>query len=181
MGKWIAKGLVVVALLFTGPSSVHPSHPPVASPPPPTLASKIHTATVNLREQACLAYNILFEAGNQPALGQIAVAWVVLNRVKSTQWPDTVCSVIREPHQFAWLDNSRHRRWFESLTFPARYASGYIRAWVEAGKVLRGAIPDPTDGATFYHTLAIHPTWAYTMEETVVIGQHVFYRLKSTS
>lgn len=178
MLKWITKGLVVLALLFTGPSSVQSPLPSVNLP---TLPAQIHTVSVNLREQACLAYDILFEAGNQPRLGQIAVAWVVVNRVKNSRWPDTVCSVIREPHQFTWLNNPKHRQWFNTLTFPERYAAGYIEAWVEAGKVLRKLVPDPTGGATFYHTLAIHPKWAYTMEETVVIGQHVFYRLKSTS
>ena len=44
----------------------------------------------------CLAQNIYFEARDQPTVGQMAVAYVVLNRVHHPAWPDTVCAVIRE-------------------------------------------------------------------------------------
>ena len=42
----------------------------------------------------CLAQNIYFEARSQPLIEQVAVAQVVLNRVHSPNYPDTVCAVV---------------------------------------------------------------------------------------
>ena len=47
-----------------------------------------------LREVECLARNIYFEAGGEPRAGKIAVAEVTMNRVKSRQFPRTVCGVV---------------------------------------------------------------------------------------
>ena len=44
---------------------------------------------------------ITWESGNQPVAGQIAVGNVVLNRVDSTRFPDTIKDVIFQPGQFS--------------------------------------------------------------------------------
>jgi len=44
----------------------------------------------------CMAKNIYFEAKSQPLVGQLAVGLVVLNRVKSKNWPNDICKVIYE-------------------------------------------------------------------------------------
>ena len=46
-------------------------------------------------QHACLAKNIYFEARNQSTAGQIAVSHVVMNRVKSSRYPNTICEVVR--------------------------------------------------------------------------------------
>ena len=52
----------------------------------------------------CLAQNIYFEARDQPTVGQLAVASVVLNRVHDDRWPNTVCEVVREgPTVVKWV------------------------------------------------------------------------------
>jgi spore germination cell wall hydrolase CwlJ-like protein len=51
------------------------------------------------KEIRCLAKNIYFEARNEPTLGQIAVAFVTLNRVDSNQFPDTICTVVEQKTQ----------------------------------------------------------------------------------
>ena len=43
----------------------------------------------------CLALAIHYEAGNQPTEGQVAVAEVIMNRVDSPRYPDTVCGVVK--------------------------------------------------------------------------------------
>ena len=42
----------------------------------------------------CLALNVYHEAKNQSLIGQIAVAQVVMNRVKDERYPDNVCDVV---------------------------------------------------------------------------------------
>jgi len=46
------------------------------------------------KAEKCLAQAIYFEARNEPARGQQAVAQVVLNRVFSPYYPKDVCSVV---------------------------------------------------------------------------------------
>ena len=53
-------------------------------------------------EAFCLAKNIYFEAGNQPLIGKVAVSHVVLNRVDSSLYPDTICDVV---YQSRWRIN----------------------------------------------------------------------------
>ena len=51
----------------------------------------------------CLADNMYFEARNQGTAGIIAVSNVVLNRVVSDQFPDTICAVVRQgPTRESW-------------------------------------------------------------------------------
>ena len=61
-------------------------------------------------EKELLAALIFCEAGNQPYEGQVAVGAVVMNRVNSGQFPDTITDVIYQSGQFTpamtgWLDS----------------------------------------------------------------------------
>ena len=63
-------------------------------------------------EKELMASLIFCEAGNQPYEGQVAVGAVVLNRVKSSVYPNSVSEVIYQSGQFSpamsgWLDRVR--------------------------------------------------------------------------
>ena len=65
---------------------------------------------VTLDEQALLASIIFCEAGNQPYEGQVAVGAVIMNRVRSGVYPNSISEVIYQPGQFGpamsgWLDS----------------------------------------------------------------------------
>ena len=67
-------------------------------------------ARIPAAEQELLAALIFCEAGNQPYEGQVAVGAVVMNRVKSGVYPDTITDVIYQSGQFTpamtgWLDS----------------------------------------------------------------------------
>ena len=49
---------------------------------------------VQLAEENCLARAIYFEARSESELGQLAVAKVILNRVKDPEYPNTICGVV---------------------------------------------------------------------------------------
>ncbi len=122
----------------------------------------------------CLSEALYFEARGESAAGLFAVAEVILNRVASPAFPDSVCGVIRQGTgkrfqcQFTYTCDGRP----EVIGDPA--------AWARVGKVARamldGAQPNLTDGATYYHTNAITPRWARTFRRTASIGVHHFYR-----
>ena len=50
----------------------------------------------------CLALNVYHEAKNQSLIGQIAVAQVVMNRVKDERYPNTVCEVVEQGPTYSW-------------------------------------------------------------------------------
>mgnify|MGYP003628329525 CR=1 FL=1 len=50
----------------------------------------------------CLALNVYHEAKNQSLIGQIAVAQVVMNRVRDERYPDTVCEVVEQGPTYSW-------------------------------------------------------------------------------
>ena len=57
------------------------------------------------KEVQCLAKNIYFEAKNQGTGGWLAVAFVTLNRVKDTRYPNTICEVVYQgPSKPSWQD-----------------------------------------------------------------------------
>ena len=73
-------------------------------------AAEAQAASVAASEQELLAALIYCEAGNQPYEGQVAVGAVVMNRVRSGSYPDTITDVIYQSGQFGpamtgWLDS----------------------------------------------------------------------------
>ena len=113
----------------------------------------------------CLAANIYHEARGESALGQLAVAHVTLNRVLDTRWPNKVCDVVKEPHQFSWTTNPQ----------PITDDKSFAAAIAVARLALLGLTTDPTGGATHYHTTAIKPYWSTAFTPTVTIDNHIFY------
>ncbi len=125
-------------------------------------------------EAKCLAEALYFEARGETIKGQMAVAEVILNRVDSRKFPNSVCGVVhqggeaRYACQFSYHCDGRKEVYHE------------VEAYERAGKLalimLEGRTRSLTDGATFYHNLGVNPRWSRKMAETAEIGTHVFYR-----
>lgn len=97
---------------------------------------------------ACLAEAIYFEAGNKGEEGRQAVAHVILNRVASTHFPNSLCGVIRHGQekgkcQFSYRCDLDYTRFI--------YPGQKELAVKTATAVLSGPTEDPTDGALFFH------------------------------
>ena len=122
----------------------------------------------------CLAEALYFEARGESAKGLFAVAEVILNRVDSPRYPSSVCGVINQ---------GTGKRYACQFTFTCDGHPEHIRdkaAWRRVGKVARvmldGAPRTLTDGALFYHTHAVEPSWSRKLDRTASIGVHLFYR-----
>lgn len=122
----------------------------------------------------CLAEALYFEARSESVAGQKAVAEVILNRVDSRKYPDTVCGVVeqgahrRNACQFSYNCDGRPEVYNEPRA--------YVRA-KELALVMVASEERPlTDGATHYHTSAVRPSWSRRLTETARIGSHIFYR-----
>ena len=64
-------------------------------------AAQVEAEAAQQAEKELLASLIFCEAGNQPYEGQVAVGAVVMNRIKSSSYPDTMEEVIYQSGQFS--------------------------------------------------------------------------------
>ncbi|MGB3243165.1 MAG: cell wall hydrolase [Sulfitobacter sp.] len=125
-------------------------------------------------EWRCLAEALYFEARGETVKGQFAVAEVIMNRVKSTRFPGSLCAVINQGTgkkyqcQFTYTCDG-HK---EVVAEPAAFA----RVGKVARAIIDGRAPRLTGGATHYHTTAVSPRWSRVFTRTARIGVHLFYR-----
>jgi len=109
---------------------------------------------------------------NVPYAGKVAVAAVVLNRVRSSWFPNSIAGVAHQPRQFSCYNaNERQRLYYGTIP---------DFAWEAAREALAGA--DPTGGSTHYfNPYVVQPSWARRMTFVLRIGTtrtttHDFYR-----
>jgi spore germination cell wall hydrolase CwlJ-like protein len=127
------------------------------------------------RDLECLTQAVYYEARGESPKGQVAVAQVVMNRVKHPAFPKTVCAVVyqgsarRVGCQFSFTCDGSMR---------ARQESGaWERARRTAARVLAGAASIPDVGsATHFHTTQVSPSWGAQMRQVAQVGVHVFYK-----
>jgi spore germination cell wall hydrolase CwlJ-like protein len=163
--------ILVLAAFLNGCASVHP---PVTDPDKNEYDNKplVESATKDdAAAQKCLALAMYWEARGEGHRGMLAVGSVVLNRVEDDRFPDTVCDVVYQggetpPCQFSWWCDGKSDR-------PSHQAS-WERSRILADSLLTARPQDPTNGALFFHTKSVRPPWR--REQTVQIGNHVFYR-----
>jgi spore germination cell wall hydrolase CwlJ-like protein len=130
----------------------------------------------------CLALNTYHEARDQPFIGQVAVAQVVMNRVRDDRYPDNPCDVIKQGPTYSWAEDYpvRHRcqfSWYcDGKSDKPRDTKAYEQARMIAHGVYHGNLDDFVEGATHYHASYVRPDWAETKTKVVQIGEHIFYR-----
>ncbi|MBC7986266.1 MAG: cell wall hydrolase [Sphingomonadaceae bacterium] len=116
-------------------------------------------------ETECLAKIVLHEAGNQSRDGQLAVAQVVMNRVNSGRFADTICGVALQRGQFFNVhayNPPRDARWDRAveIALDARHAT---------------SAPVVAD-ALFFHAAYAQPSFFRSRQRVARLGDHVFYR-----
>ncbi|HEY8948952.1 MAG TPA: cell wall hydrolase [Rhizomicrobium sp.] len=133
-------------------------------------------AQVFLQQGNCLADAMYYEARGEGRAGQLAIAEVVYNRMRSGYYPNTICGVVYE-------GASLHTGCQFSFTCSgdmARRKSAVVwrRAQRLALQVVTGIVQlqNTTGGALSFHAVDVAPGWADTMARTVQIGHHIFYR-----
>lgn len=171
--------LLFAIIVLTGVFSVNYYRTNTIKEPVPEVVEKI-AKPVNLEQLRCLATNIYHEAGNEPYMGQVAVARVVMNRI-THGFAKTPCAVIyqsitvpdaddpeatRKICQFSWVCAGK--------SIPAKN-SKYHQAEDIARKVLAenkwaDVIPN---NVLFFHNTSVKPNWPYNHATT--IGNHIFY------
>lgn len=126
------------------------------------------------RELYCLTEAIYYEARGESIDGQIAVAEVIMNRVDSPIFPNTVCDVVSQGAdrlhacQFSYKCDGVPERMSDT--------AARKRARDVAILLMKGERRDLTDDATHYHATYVEPYWSKKLLRTAAVGTHVFYR-----
>ena len=119
-------------------------------------ASGFSDADINL-----LARLIYGEARGESYVGQVAVGAVVMNRIKSSSFPNTMSGVIYQRYAFTAVDDGQINLTPNATARKA--ALDAINGW------------DPTYGAIYYYNPATATSsWIFSRQTTVTIGRHVF-------
>lgn len=140
----------------------------------PLYMMNARAASDEVLEAQCFAQNLYFEARSEGREGMVAVGWVVLNRVNSNMYPDSICAVIyeggeRPPCEFNWWCDGRSDR-------PNEPASWALAQQV-TDQMLNNPPADPTDGALWFHMDSIAvPVWLRPRQRTLHLGAHYFYK-----
>lgn len=123
--------------------------------------TELKKVSVNQAELDMLAKIIHAEARGEPYKGQVAVGAVVMNRLESPSFPDTIKGVIEQPRAFTAVDDGQYKLKPNETAY---------RAALEA---VRGN--DPTNGALYYFNPETATSeWIWSRKQTLKIGRHVF-------
>ena len=144
---------------------------------PQTLFGGLTEDEFRKRELRCMATAIYFEARDEPVKGQIAVAQVIMNRIRSPFYPKTVCGVVYQG------ERNRHGCQF---SFTCTGKSNSVKEkpeWATAVKLAKQVIAgevwvDEVGYATHYHATYVHPDWRHELDKVAQIGGHIFYKMK---
>lgn len=122
-------------------------------------------------KQDCLAANIYFEARGESLVGQYMVAFVTMNRVKSSDYPNNICEVVKQSKQFSWFNPNKeqfpHDRdaWNSACSITAKFILNKPSTRI-----------DLSEGALFYHADYVFPKWRKDKTYITTVGGHIFYR-----
>ena len=122
-----------------------------------TISASLHRES----ELKLLAHLVSGEARGEPYIGQVAVAAVVLNRVRSDAFPDTISGVIFQPGAFDAVWDGQFD--MEPTASCIRAARDAMNGW------------DPTGGCTYYYNPSTATNeWIWTRAVQLTIGRHAF-------
>ncbi len=133
---------------------------PFSSTTSGAAASSAASTTAN-SDLELLAHCVYGEARGEPYVGQVAVAAVILNRVRHASFPNTVAGVIYQPAAFTAVSDGQF----------------YLTPNADAYRAARDALNgwDPTYGCIYYYNPATAKSqWIFSREVRLTIGKHAF-------
>lgn len=142
------------------------SNPPKTQAPKPAPAPKKPTAAntpngFSQNDIQLMANAVHGESRGEPYIGQVAVAAVILNRVKSPSFPNTVSGVIFEPGAFTAVADGQI--WLTPNQTSKKAVLDAINGW------------DPTGEALYYFNPATATSpWIWGRPQIKKIGKHIF-------
>jgi N-acetylmuramoyl-L-alanine amidase len=127
----------------------------------PKTLKLLRGETFTEEEIEMMAKLVYGEARGESFEGQVAVAAVVLNRLESDKFPDTVKGVIFEPQAFTAVIDGQYYATPNKTAYRAVYKA--IQGW------------DPSGGALYYFNPEVATSdWIWSRKQITKIGKHIF-------
>ena len=124
----------------------------------PSQVNGISKSDINL-----MVHVVNGEARGEPFKGQVAIAAVILNRLKDSRFPNTIPGIVYQPGAFTCVSDGQINLQPKQSCYRA------------VMKALHGA--DPSQGAVYYYNPATATSsWIWSRPEITQIGQHIFCR-----
>ena len=108
-----------------------------------------------------LARTIYAEGRGEPYSGQVAIGAVIMNRVRSPKFPNTISGVVYQRHAFTAVSDGQINLTPDDKAMKA--ARDAMNGW------------DPSGGALYYYNPAVATSsWIFDRQTVTVIGNHIF-------
>ena len=126
-------------------------------------SSSSSSSSVSSSNLDLLARCVYAEARGEPYTGQVAIAAVVLNRVESPSFPNTISGVIYQKGAFTCVSDGQINLTPNQTAYNA--ARDALNGW------------DPTNGCLYYYNPATATSkWIWSLKVQITIGRHSFAR-----
>ncbi|MBW7457326.1 cell wall hydrolase, partial [Paenibacillus sepulcri] len=123
-----------------------------------TRSSRLGLSANDLKLMANAVYG---ESRGEPYVGQVAVAAVILNRVKSPSFPNSISGVIFQPGAFTAVADGQI--WLTPNESATKAVNDAINGW------------DPSGGCTYYFNPETATSkWIWSRPQVKTIGKHIF-------
>lgn len=127
----------------------------------PATWRQLNKYTLSKDEMTIMAKVIYSEARGESYKGQVAVGAVVMNRIQSGQFPDTIKGVVFQKNAFTAVIDGQYNQKPNQTAYLA--AMDAVRGW------------DPTQNSLYYfNPKTATSQWIWTREPNVKIGRHLF-------
>lgn len=137
-----------------------------------------------MSDENILARTIYGEARGEGLEGMEAVALVVMNRVKAQKWftgyvlhegqkiPSVAQTCLKRAQFSCWNKNDANYPVLQKITAEDPI---FRECLIVAKRALNGQLTDFTNGALYYHTKQIKPSWAKGKSPCYEVKNHLFY------
>ena len=168
--------LIVAVMLFLVSGTHHA--PPVQDGAFNQIIDSKRKFSITQREIKCLETSLWHEARGETLYGLMAVAKTTLNRARMEGWPPDVCKVVYQKGQYSWTLKSKKNQQIKLKNNIDKQSYSLVQLATQLSITAEMLQIDFMDGATYYHTTSVNPTWGRKMEVVGVIGDHIFKKDK---
>jgi len=131
-------------------------------------------SNIDRTELLALSAVIYCEARGEPWVGIASVADTIRNRKQSTMFPNTYRAVVTQHAQFSCISDPQNL--YNDISIVSNgEAKKFSKIINLANRTITGDLAKMTTNALFYHTTAVHPSWAKHYSKLGAIGNHIFY------